>query len=104
MSPETLARLDSDLRNRRGLAAWLRQQEQWGKTLLFATSIAHADALGVVFERAGAQVRGLHSQSREARQDILRWFRSSVGPSVLVSVGMLTEGVDLPDARTALLV
>ncbi len=45
----------------------------------------------------------LHGDSGEDRSDVLDWFRQSGGPVVLVSVNMLAEGVDLPDARTALL-
>ncbi len=37
------------------------------------------------------------------RDEVLAEFRRARGPRVLVSVGMLLEGVDLPDARTAML-
>jgi hypothetical protein len=47
-------------------------------------------------------VRALHSESPD-RAGTLDWFRQSKDKAVLVSVGMLTEGVDLPDAQTAFL-
>ena len=82
---------------------WVAAKDAWGKTLVFATSIEHAEALKRRLADAGADVRSIHSRSPELRSDTLAWFRSSTTEAVLVSVGMLTEGVDLPDAQTAFL-
>lgn len=82
---------------------WVAAKDDWGKTLVFATSIEHAEALTRRLADAGAEVRCIHSRSPELRSDTLAWFRSSKCDAVLVSVGMLTEGVDLPDAQTAFL-
>jgi superfamily II DNA or RNA helicase len=82
---------------------WVSNRKLWGKTLIFATSIQHADALKRNLAKVGAPVRSIHSRSPEARSETLGWFRASSDDAVLVSVGMLTEGVDLPDAQTAFL-
>ncbi len=82
---------------------WTEAKDSWGKTLVFATSIEHAEALKRRLAEAGADVRSIHSRSPELRSETLGWFRSSTTAAVLVSVGMLTEGVDLPDAQTAFL-
>lgn len=98
-----LARLANAPRDAEVLAVYKKDPDRWGKTLVFATGIHHADVLAKRFA-ALVDTRVLHSQVEGDRGEILTWFRSSPGPCVLVSVGMLTEGVDLPDARTAFLV
>ncbi|WP_157467250.1 DEAD/DEAH box helicase [Frankia sp. QA3] len=103
LPPAVLRRLDQEHRNRLVVDTWLARREQWGKTLVFAVDIEHAERLGALFSSRGAQVQVVHSRSMLAREVILEWFRKEKGSCVLVSVGMLTEGVDLPDARTALL-
>jgi hypothetical protein len=40
-----LRRLEVDVRNDRIVNAWAARQEDWGKTLVFATRIEHADDL-----------------------------------------------------------
>ena len=94
---------DDELRNELVVRTWMSRSEQWGKTLVFATSIDHAEALTALFCGEGASAKALHSRSEGSREGILQWFRDLRSPGLLVSVGMLTEGVDLPDARTALL-
>ena len=101
-APETLRKLDRQDRNALAVATWAADPKKWGKTLVFATSIEHAETLGAAFAEV-APTRVLHSRSDESPGDLLTWFRGLREPGVLVSVGMLTEGVDLPDARTALL-
>lgn len=100
---EVLAQLDVHHRNRLVVKTWSKHQDAWGKTLVFATNIDHANKLTGTFRRARADVRALHSGIRD-RSKVLEWFRAADGSAVLVSVGMLTEGVDLPDARSAFLV
>jgi hypothetical protein len=75
----------------------------WGKSLVFATRIEHADSLAQAFEVAGAPVRVIHSRMEGSRAEALDWFRTATTEVVLVSVGMLTEGIDLPDANAAFL-
>ncbi len=103
LPPSVLRQFDRETRDRLVVDLWMSRHNDWGKTLLFATSTLHADHLGDALVGRGADVRVLHSAALEPREEILTWFRQHPGPCVLVSVGMLTEGVDLPDARTAFL-
>lgn len=100
-----LRKLKTPARNQSVVDTWLGQRDKWGKTLLFATDIGHADTLADLLEASsgGPRVKALHSRIEEPRHDVLSWFEREKGPCVLVSVGMLTEGVDLPDANTAFL-
>jgi len=103
LPPSVLNRLTSGPRNDLLVRAWLGRREDWDKTLVFASNKAHADALGDLFHDYHAPVKVLHSGVLEPRSEVLDWFKEHDGPAVLVSVGMLTEGVDIPDARTAFL-
>lgn len=99
---EVLQQLNQRRRNQLVVSTWLGSKHRWGKTLLFATRIDHADTLTAMLVKEGADARALHSGT-EDRAGTLQWFKDSQGPAVLVSVGMLTEGVDLPDAHAAFL-
>lgn len=48
-------------------------------------------------------VRVVHGQAETSRPEVLKWFEAQTGRAVLVSVRMLTEGVDLPSAQSVLL-
>jgi superfamily II DNA or RNA helicase len=98
-----LRKLNQRERNSVIFEAWWNDRLRWGKTLLFAVDIDHADALFDLFAEHGAPVDVLHSEIGEPTSEVLARFRAAQGPTVLVSVGMLTEGVDVPDARTAFL-
>lgn len=102
LAPRVLRQLETIQRNNLIVKTFEARLRDWGKTLVFATSIRHADQLGELFERH-APTRVLHSETKQPRSEIIGWFRNSKGPCALISVGMLTEGVDLPDARTAFL-
>lgn len=103
LPPAALRRLQQTDRDALLVRTWQRDRQTWGKTLVFATSIDHADGLRELFEKADVPCRSLHSRSAESSAETLDWFRAETNPCVLMSVGMLTEGVDLPDARTAFL-
>lgn len=101
--PSVLARLDQVGRNELVVSTWMERRDQWGKTLVFAGTIDHADHLGEAFKKKGVRCLVLHTESERSPVSILHEFRAATGPLVLVSVGMLLEGVDIPDARTAVL-
>lgn len=106
LPPAALRKLQSTERDAVLVKTWLRRRDLWGKTLVFATSIEHAEQLHELFQSSAQPAvpsRTLHSRSNDPAAEILGWFRETTEPCVLVSVGMLTEGVDLPDARTAIL-
>jgi hypothetical protein len=100
--PPLLRMLESEDRDQVVVRTWSEPTAEWGKTLVYATSIAHADGLTRRFQAAGHPARSLHSRTRD-RAATLGWFRDEQASCVLVSVGMLNEGVDLPHARTAFL-
>jgi superfamily II DNA or RNA helicase len=101
-SPEFMRQLANDERDELVVSTWLRDREKWGRTLAFATSIDHAESMREAFRARGVDADALHSEVGDGRAAILKWFRDTED-AVLVSVGMLTEGVDLPAARTAFL-
>lgn len=103
LPPAVLRRLRGGARDEVLLQMWQQYRKRWGKTLVFAATVRHADDLGDAFAARGAKVRVLHSAAERPRSETLAWFRNHTGSAVLVSVGMLTEGVDLPDATTAFL-
>lgn len=98
-----LRRLDRMSRNDTIVSAWLERPETWGKTLVFAVDIEHADSLYEVFVERGARSFLVHSRTEETVGDVLNQFRACSEPAVLISVGMLNEGVDVPSSRTAFL-
>lgn len=100
--PDILARLDDVKRNSLIVKSYLDNSDLYGKTLVYATNIDHADRLTALFVENGVEAKVLHSKIDD-RKTPLKWFRSQKHAAVLVSVGMLTEGVDLPDAQTVFL-
>ncbi|NQW73576.1 MAG: DEAD/DEAH box helicase family protein [Actinobacteria bacterium] len=102
--PEIVAHLQNAARDGLVTRLWFERRVEWGKTLVFATSRAHADSLGNQFAARRVPVKVLHGAVHEARGEILAWFKDHTDPCVLISVDMLTEGVDVPDAKTAFLV
>ena len=97
-----LRKLETGERNAVVLRTYQSRAETWGRTLLFTTTIENADALAAQFTAAGIDARALHSQSEATLSDLRPWFKEHPH-AVLISVGMLLEGVDLPEARTALI-
>jgi superfamily II DNA or RNA helicase len=97
-----LRKLETDERNAKVVATYASARERWGRTLLFTTTIANAEALGAALKDAHANVEVLHSQSATTIAKLKPWFADN-DDAVIVSVGMLLEGVDLPKARTALI-
>lgn len=98
-----LKRLDAEARNELVVDEYVANAVTWGKTLVYATNIANADHLHALLLQEKVNARVLHSAIVEDRNEVIDWFRRATGQAVLVSVGMLTEGIDLPDARTAFL-
>ncbi len=99
---ELLGELDRESRNKVIVDTWTAAPATWGKTLVFVGTINHADHLATDFGDADVPCQVLHSGAGR-REEVLAEFRAANGPRVLVSVGMLLEGVDLPDAQTAML-
>ena len=102
--PAHVARqLDRESRNTLVVQQWVDRQDTWGKTLVFACDTTHANSLGDAFRSEGVTVDVVHSAGGADRAVVLDQFRNAEESRVLVSVGMLLEGVDIPSARTAFL-
>jgi len=73
------------------------------KTLVFAATVEHAEALVQAFREAGVRCGAVFgSTPRDERQAILARF-SSGSIQVLVNVGVLTEGFDEPSVSAIIL-
>ena len=102
--PGSLQRkLEAPERTQAIIDQYMKHHEAWGRTLLFAPTINNADDIADGLLESGVNVRVLHSYSDDILDDNMRdWFKTS-REAVLVSVAMLLEGVDLPNAQTALI-
>lgn len=90
-------------RNEEIVSHWAKSQELFGKTVAFACDIEHAESLARRFSERCQQVGVVHSQQdRDTRIREIETFRRARGPSVLVNVGLLTEGANIPDTQTVL--
>ena len=105
-SPETLQRLaDSISRNSAIVDHYLANRERYGRTLVFATNVAHAMTLAERFRAKGITadyVTHVMEMGHASPQEVLADFGSGK-LQVLTSVTKLTEGVDVPGAQTVLL-
>lgn len=103
LPPAIVRQLNRGGRNSLVVDQWIARRDSWGKTLVFACDIRHAEDLAAAFRGRGVETEVLHSRAELDRNKILADFRAAREPRVLVSVGMLLEGVDIPSARTAFL-
>ncbi|EGD83016.1 hypothetical protein PTSG_03652 [Salpingoeca rosetta] len=75
---------------------WKRLAEGRKSTLVFVSKIVHLENIQNVFRENGVDARQLTGQTRlDLRDRILSDFRARKFP-VLINVGVLTEGTDLP--------
>jgi superfamily II DNA or RNA helicase len=100
--PSVLRKLETDERNGMVVHSYLQDPARWGRTLLFTTTIANANRLLKAFRSKGVDAQALHTGSAQTLRKLRPWFEANER-AVLISVGMLLEGVDLPKARTALI-
>ena len=76
-APDVLREVATVDRDALVVATWLKDRARWGRSLVFATSIAHAETMTTAFTDAGAQASVLHSQIDGDRTAILDWFRTT---------------------------
>ena len=83
---------------------WANGAPRYGKTVAFAVDISHAEELARALAKRGCDATFVHSklEARE-RSHCIEQFKNKEGPSVMVSVGLLTEGVDIPAIRSVLM-
>ncbi len=90
-------------RNEEIVRHWTRSAALFGKTIVFACDIDHAESLARRFAEKGYPTSIAHSQlDRDVRSRQIEAFRRGRGPSILVNVGLLTEGTNIPDTQTVL--
>lgn len=105
--PDSLAELArSQRRNELIVKDYVANAATYGKTIVFACDIEHADRLAELFchwSGGGVPARAVHSELSSADVErAITDFRSGA-IRVLVNVAMLTTGFDAPDAQTVLL-
>lgn len=90
----TLARAQHAIRE------WRAHAQQ--RTLAFCVSIRHADFMAEQFAKAGVNAVSVHGRSTISRGEALERLRSGA-LSVVFSVDLFNEGVDLPEIDTVLM-
>ena len=95
----------SSRRNRMIVQEYVDNADRYGKTLVFACNIEHAELLAQLMAEEGVDARPVHSRrSQEENEHAIRQFASAPPEvSVLVNVAKMTTGVDIPDIRTVFL-
>ncbi len=95
-------------RNEAILRHYLDNRERYGKTLVFAINVPHAELLCERLREAGVQSDyvasyRLNGESYDQREIIDRFRDPNSGFDILVNVMILTEGVDIPNVKTVFL-
>lgn len=105
VSWSVLSRLSKDDdRSREIVDHWCRESHRYAKTVVFACNISHAQRLEQFFKKAGVEARAVHHHlERDVRRRTLSWFKEASGSAVIINVGLLTEGWNVPDTRTVLM-
>jgi superfamily II DNA or RNA helicase len=103
-APRSLRELAQDgQRNRLIVNHYVKNARKYGKAIVFACNVRHANRLAELFERNGVKARAVHSRrSNSDNIESLQSFRNGE-VQMLVNVAMLTHGVDVPDAKTLFL-
>lgn len=101
---ESLRQLAENERRNEGIAqAYLDRADDFGKTILFACNIQHAEVLADLFCERGVAAAAVHSGlPREQNEENLAEFKEG-RIRVLVNVVKMTHGVDVPDTKTIFL-
>ncbi len=91
-------------RNELICAHYAKNAEKYGKTIIFACNVQHANTLAdILNKKHGIAARPIHSeQDNETNQSTMKGFQSN-RLRVLINVAMLTHGVDVPEIRTVFL-
>jgi superfamily II DNA or RNA helicase len=92
-------------RNQLIVQQYVRHPDRYGKTIVFACNVDHAQMLARDFAAAGVPTDVVHSQrSQQENQEAMKAFaKTSDGKRILVNVAMLTTGFDAPHTRSIFL-
>ena len=100
-TPASLDDLARDgVRNQLIVETYLGRREGYGKTILFACNVEHANELTDMLCRSSVHAAAIHSQLSRLQIHEARSAFQAGALDVLVNVAMLTHGVDFPDVRT----
>lgn len=80
------------------LDQYLQNKERYGKTVIFALNIVHANLLYQMFKAAGIETYLVHSRAYNRDSDFPAFKRSVSG--VLININIMNEGVDVPNIQT----
>lgn len=104
--------VEHSARNRFIARTYAKKADRYGPTIVFAVNIPHAIALRRVFEEEGVRAGAIFSGKRteftnvdvsnhDNAEEIRKYERGDL--DVLINVGILTEGADLPKTKTVFL-
>jgi len=103
LHPTVLSRIaKSAQRNQLIVEAYRKKQDQYGKTLVFATDLIHCKTLAKEFSKNGFNVAFVHSGKIDNAR-ILNDFKHTKKYDILINIEKLTEGFDCPDIQTIFL-
>lgn len=91
----------SSARNKKIVDQYLKHQEKYGKTIVFAYDQNHAETLCETFRNAGVSCDYAVSNRADAQEVIHRFKNNEF--KVLINVQIMTEGSDVPDIQTVFL-
>jgi len=81
---------------------YCEKKQMFGKTLMFAINVEHANRLVSALQRRGISAIAIHSKTDlDAKESIKAFARGEF--KVAVAVQMMNEGVDVPDIKTVFL-
>ena len=94
---------ENNQRNEEIVQEYLHRAADYGKTIVFACDIVHAECLVELFCERGVAASSVHSGfTREVNEANLSDFKAG-RVRVLVNVVKMTHGVDVPDTKTVFL-
>lgn len=100
-APEALSsKLATLARARHALKVW--QEKAQKRTMAFCVSISHAEFMAAQFEKQGVRAAAVYAGSSIGRSEALEDLREG-RLSVIFSVDLFNEGVDLPNIDTILM-
>lgn len=104
VTASSLAELGAtDERNRLIVSTYLAARKKYGRTLVFCCDISHAKVLHAMFVSAGVKSGIVHSKLKSDQQLRNRRAFERGEIEVMMNVGMLTTGVDVPHLQTIFL-
>jgi superfamily II DNA or RNA helicase len=90
----------NEARNRLIVKTYCDETAKWGKTLIFACNIDHAEVLCGMFQTRGVRAAVIHHKVQVAEKQVIREMFKNGDLDVLVNVTMYTHGVDIPEIKS----